>query len=777
MRTALEGVPAVPDHPRPPPPTPARVPQDLKSWRTQVLRDLLSPLQWVAWLVALPSGALAWQKGLWPIVVLNVLAPAFITGLNHAPNLRHGLRATGLLVLLQGVGTALLWWVGLVGQAYLMAVPVLAVLLLGMRAAWLALAANVATWLALGFAAHTGLGTLGSSLAGDSVFGVVAVNALVADGLMVFAAGALLYGLHQVLDAHRQSEATLRASETSLRQLTAQVPGVIFRLTLHEGQRRFTYVSPGVQRLYGLSPDEVMADPQALERHRHPEDRASLEALILASRAQGHPIATEFRIIARDGQMKWVELTASSPEPTDQGWVRTGLITDITLRKQAETVIWQQAHFDTLTGLPNRHMLLQQLKQDLDQPLHEEAPLALMLLDLDRFKEVNDTLGHAHGDLLLVETAHRLRQCVRQTDTVARMGGDEFTVLLRPQGGSPQADELARRILTRLSEPFALGNERVHVTASIGIALAPAHAQTVEDLLKHADQALYLAKDGGRNAYRYFTPALQEAAQTRMRLANDLHDALARQEFEVHYQPIVHLATGTVRKAEALLRWHHPVRGPVSPAVFVPIAESTGLIREIGEWVFQEALRQVVRWRAEHDPRFNISVNKSPVQFRSHGQGTPTWAEVLQAKGLSGDCLTVEITEGLLLEATPQVNAQLTQMKAAGMGLAMDDFGTGYSSLSYLHRYPIDQLKIDQAFVRDLGPGRPTLALCKAIIRMAHELGMQVVAEGVETITQRDLLQQAGCDFGQGYLFARPMPAEALDAWLAERRAIPLNNS
>ncbi|MCA6215814.1 EAL domain-containing protein [Ideonella sp. B7] len=767
----------MPDHPHPSPPNDARPPQDLKSWRAQVLRDLLSPLQWVAWLVALPSGALAWNRGLWPIVVLNVLAPAFITGLGHAPSLRHDLRATSLLVVLQGVGTALLWWVGLVGQAYLMAVPVLAVLLLGMRAAWLALAANVFTWLLLGLAAHAGLGALDRSLAGDGVFGVMAVNALVADGLMVFAAGALLYGLHNVLDAHRRSESTLRASEANLRQLTAQVPGVIFRLTQREGQRQFTYVSPGVQTLYGLSPEEVIADPQALEQHRHPDDRANLEALILASRAQGRPIATAFRIVARDGQVKWVELTASAPEPAEQGWVRTGLITDITLRKEAETVIWQQAHFDALTGLPNRNMLLQQLQQDLDQPLHEEAPLALMLLDLDRFKEVNDTLGHAHGDLLLVETARRLRQCVRQTDTVARMGGDEFTVLLRPQGSSPRADELARRILARLSEPFSLGNERVHVTASIGIALAPAHAQTVEDLLKHADQALYLAKDGGRNAYRYFTPALQEAAQTRMRLANDLHDALTRHEFEVHYQPIVHLATGAVRKAEALLRWHHPVRGPVSPALFVPIAESTGLIREIGEWVFQQALHQVVRWRAEHDPRFNVSVNKSPVQFRSHGHGIPTWAEALQSQHLPGNCVTVEITEGLLLEATPQVSTQLTQMKAAGMGLAMDDFGTGYSSLSYLHRYPIDQLKIDQAFVRDLGPGSPTLALCKAIIRMAHELGMQVVAEGVETLTQRDLLLQAGCDFGQGYLFARPMPAEAMDAWLAERRAIPLNNT
>ena len=873
-------------------------PRDLPSWREHVLQAMLTLMLSLGALVALPSMALAWDRALYPVLLLDVLALLLVGGLRQARQLSFRTRAGGLLVLVHLLGTTLLWWVGLVGQAYLMTVPVLAILLLSGRAALMSLLANVLTWLFLGLAAFQGYGVLHLNLEDPAAFTVIALNTLLADVLMVSAAAAMLHGLQVVLDEHHRAENTFRL-------MAAQVPGVIFRLCIQGKERHFTYVSPGVERLYGLRPEEVLQDSQALERQRHPDDRDGLQTVIASARREMQPIATEFRILSRDGQVKWVELTTAPPEETPEGLVRMGLIidvterkraeaalresearwklalecagdgvwdwdlvtgvevfsdrfremygldavsvpdlaaamderthpddrasmaqaradhlegrtpsyvhehrilcrdgswkwvlsrgmviardaqgrplrmigthTDISRRKQSEAVIWRQAHFDTLTGLPNRHMLRLRLEEEVVRCLASGQTLALMLIDLDRFKEVNDTLGHGHGDLLLVEAAQRISRCVRQTDTVARMGGDEFTVLLPQVSTQAQIDDLAHRIIGRLREPFALGAERVHVTASIGIALAPADAQTIDDLLKHADQALYVAKDGGRNGFRYFTPALQEVAQTRMRLANDLHDALPGHQLEVHYQPIVHLASGTVRKAEALLRWHHPSRGMVSPAQFIPIAESTGLIRDIGEWVFQQAMAQVAHWRAVHDPGFNISINKSPVQFRLGEQGD-AWTAQLQQRGLPGDCMTVEITEGLLLDASQEVSQQLTQMRQAGMHVAMDDFGTGYSSLSYLHRHPIDILKIDQAFVRDLGPGSPTLALCKAIIRMAHELGMQVVAEGVETPTQRDLLAEAGCDYGQGYLFARPMPAEVLDGWLRERQGLPGSN-
>jgi EAL domain-containing protein (putative c-di-GMP-specific phosphodiesterase class I) len=291
----------------------------------------------------------------------------------------------------------------------------------------------------------------------------------------------------------------------------------------------------------------------------------------------------------------------------------------------------------------------------------------------------------------------------------------------------------------------------------------------VEELLKQADQALYVAKGAGRNRFSFYTPSLQEAAQLRARLAADLRLALPQQQFELVYQPIVHLATGAVRKAEALLRWHHPQRGTVSPAQFIPIAESTGLIVDIGEWVFHQAVSQVAQWRTRHGGDFQISVNKSPVQFHRPDKSHCAWGDYLQSKGLDGASIAVEITEGLLLESSEVVGQQLHALRAAGLAISLDDFGTGYSSLTYLQRIDIDFIKIDQSFVRNLKPASTDWALCKAIILLAHDLGMQVVAEGVETTEQRDLLIAAGCDYGQGYLFARPMAVAAFEDFMQSR--------
>ena len=387
-----------------------------------------------------------------------------------------------------------------------------------------------------------------------------------------------------------------------------------------------------------------------------------------------------------------------------------------------------------------------------------------MLLDLDRFKEVNDTLGHDQGDALLKEAAQRLSSCVRETDTVARLGGDEFTVILGELDDPGSVERVAQDILHRLAEPFQLGEHVAYVSASIGVTLYPDDATEIETLLKDADQAMYAAKNQGRNRYSYFTHSMQQAIQTRMQIANDLRGALAGHQFWIAYQPIVELASGSIHKAEALLRWQHPTQGLISPATFISIAEDTGLIGDIGDWVFREAAQQAKRWRASLHPEFQISINKSPVQFRNESQSHQAWYDHLGQLGLPVQSMVVEITEGLLLDAGTLVTERLLEFRDAGIQVSIDDFGTGYSALSYLKKFDIDFLKIDQSFTRNLAPASDDLALCEAIIVMAHKLGIKVIAEGVETEQQKNLLAAAGCDYGQGYLFSEPVPAEEFEA-------------
>jgi diguanylate cyclase (GGDEF)-like protein/PAS domain S-box-containing protein len=447
---------------------------------------------------------------------------------------------------------------------------------------------------------------------------------------------------------------------------------------------------------------------------------------------------------------------------------RVGMLSGITDQKLAEETIWRQANFDLLTGLPNRSMFHERLEHEIMKVARAGRSLALMFIDLDHFKEVNDTLGHDMGDILLKEAAQRLSGSIRQVDTVARLGGDEFTIIMGDLDDAESVERVAHEILRKLAEPFQLSLETVYVSASIGITLYPGDATGVEALLKNADQAMYAAKNMGRNRFHYFTPSMQYAAQARMRMANDLRAALNCNQLQVLYQPIVELATGRISKAEALLRWQHPVRGTISPHDFIPIAEETGVIADIGEWVFQEALRQATCWRARIDSQFQVSVNLSPAQFHDHGIDGETWLDRLPALPHEAEAgeIVMEITEGLLLEVSPDVKERLLSFRDAGIQVAIDDFGTGYSSLSYLRKFDIDYLKIDQSFVLKMQAGSDDLALCEAIVMMGHKLGIKVIAEGVETAEQRDLLAAAGCDYGQGYLFSRPDTAEALDALL-----------
>ena len=435
-------------------------------------------------------------------------------------------------------------------------------------------------------------------------------------------------------------------------------------------------------------------------------------------------------------------------------------------RKRAEDLIWHQANYDSVTRLPNRRLFRDRLEQEMHKTLRDGQSLALLFIDLDRFKEVNDTLGHDVGDLLLIDAARRISSCVRGSDTVARLGGDEFTVTLPQLSDPSRSEQVAEQIVEELARPFQIGDEVVYISASIGITLYPNDAAEIEGLLKNADQAMYVAKSNGRNCFSYFTSRMQEHAQHRLHLIRDLRNALPSGQLELFFQPIIDLHSGSIVKAEALIRWRHPERGMVSPMEFIPLAEEVGLIGEIGDWVFREAADRMRQWRDRGYSCTQVSVNKSPGQFVADDCGE-TWLDYLRQIGLPGECMVIEITEGLLLDERAEITGKLLQFRDAGIQVAIDDFGTGYSSLSYLKKFDIDYLKIDRSFVRDLATDPNDLALSEAIIVMAHKLGLKVIAEGVETVEQRDMLSAAGCDSAQGYLYAKPMPAEEFDALLA----------
>jgi diguanylate cyclase (GGDEF)-like protein/PAS domain S-box-containing protein len=443
------------------------------------------------------------------------------------------------------------------------------------------------------------------------------------------------------------------------------------------------------------------------------------------------------------------------------------LFSDITEKKQADEMIWRQANFDMLTGLPNRRMLRERLEHEIRQTTRAGCSLALLLIDLDHFKEVNDTLGHLVGDDLLVEAARRISACTRESDTVARLGGDEFTVILTRITDPKHVETVAEKIITHLAEPFQLGDSVAYISASVGITLCPDDADEAEALLKNADQAMYVAKRQGRNRFSHFTQGLQTAAQDRLRMISDLRSAIKDKQFHLQFQPIVDATTGHICKAEALLRWDHPIHGVVLPGEFIPLAEETGMIVPIGDWVFREAARWASRWNRLVPGGFQISVNASPVQFRPEAAATlRDWITFLHNHEIPGSCMVIEITEGLLLNADADVSQILLALRMAGIQMAIDDFGTGYSSLAYLNKFDIEFLKIDQSFISSLSAAPADRALCEAIIVMAHKLSLQVIDEGVETAEQRNLLREAACDFLQGYLLSRPITPEQLEAVL-----------
>ncbi len=444
-----------------------------------------------------------------------------------------------------------------------------------------------------------------------------------------------------------------------------------------------------------------------------------------------------------------------------------GTHTDITERKRAEALTWRQANYDALTDLPNRRLLAERLGNEMKKARREGRQLALLALDLDRFKEVNDRLGHDAGDELLRQAARRIAGCIREVDMVARLGGDEFIVLLADlQGDTSSVERVANALVNSLAQPFALGDSQQTVSVSVGIALFPADAEDAQQLFKRADQALYAAKHAGRSGYRFAGRAVHEAAQARSRLGAELRQALERQEFCLHFQPVLPADGGACTQAEVLLRWRHPVLGLLGPGSFLALAESSGLICEIGAWVLQDAAAQLKLWRRELQPELSLAVNLSGTQLREWGCSVTDWAARLLHLGVPGSGLVLDLREAQLRD--PQIRGlmQLPALRAAGIGLALDDFGAGDSMLQSLRHPGLSQLKFSRELLADLRPGSREAGWLAALVQLAGTCGLNTVAKGVETAVQARMLIALGVDGLQGHHLAPAMPAGEFRAWL-----------
>ena len=535
-------------------------------------------------------------------------------------------------------------------------------------------------------------------------------------------------------------------------------------IVVTDENNRIVEINAAFTRITGYELEEIKGkDPKCMQSGMH--DTAFYQQFWQTIQDHGH-WQGEMWDRKKNGTLmaKWLNISVIRK---DDGSIYRyiGQFSDITERKEKDELIWRQANFDTLTNLPNRRLFRDRLEQEIKKAHRTNQKLCLFFIDLDKFKDINDTLGHDKGDILLIEAAQRIQRCIRETDTVARLGGDEFTIILPEFDSLANIERIAQCIIRCLSTPFEMGTDRAYLSASIGITIYPDDTSDLEGLLKHADQAMYLAKDQGRNRFAYFTESMQRNAEGKRALTNDLRHALERGELVVYYQPIVDLKTGQIVKAEALLRWFHPARGMISPIEFIPLAEESGLIFNIGNWVFQQAVAAVERWRTKVGRLIQISVNKSPLQF-SEKSTCYGWPEELRKLGLPDNSITVEITESILIKDSPRVKQHLLEFRRQGIEVSIDDFGTGFSSLSYLKQFDIDFLKIDRAFINNLAEDKSDKALTEAIIVMAHKLDIQTIAEGIETTAQRDMLIQFGCDYAQGYLFSRPISVDDFEKLL-----------
>lgn len=557
----------------------------------------------------------------------------------------------------------------------------------------------------------------------------------------------------------RWTEQRLAVSEQRFKSLFKHNPDMVFWIDVNG---RFLGANAVAETTIGYEERELLQ-----KSYRDVMANGEVEQVIkqFKQTIKGEPQTFESRIMNSEKDVLEVNVTVM-PITVEQNIVGVyAVVKDITERKKTDEMVQYLAYHDTLTGLANRRLFYNQLSEAFSAAKQHDHIVGLMFLDLDRFKFINDTLGHDIGDLLLVAVARRLEGCISSMDTISRLGGDEFTFIL-PNSTREKTAKVAKKISEVLSQVFIIEGQEVYITASIGISIYPSDGENIETLIKHADTAMYAAKDSGKDNFRFYTPSMNEVFSRHMLLEKGLREALKNNELELYYQPKIHIITGQVVGFEALIRWNHPYLGLVSPAEFIPLAEETGLIIPIGKWVLRSACLQARNWQQQGHSFVKMAVNLSVVQFQDEGLISEI-IRVLAETGLAHDSLELEITEGISIDDNQSFLAKLIELKALGIRISIDDFGKGYSSLSYLQKLPIDTLKIDKSFIQGM-TSEKGIDLVEAILTIGHQLNLTIVAEGVEEPSQLELLRRLGCDELQGYLFSKPIPAEEVEEKLIE---------
>ncbi len=750
---------------------------DLAHWRGQVFKHLLQVVLLLGFVTAIPSALLAASEAIWSIVALDLLALGWIGVIWHLRAMPYRWRVWQFLIVAYLVGVGLLLKIGPVSQIYMMLMPVLAALLLGMRPALSTLALTSLTIFLLGLHPDVALHLPGTPDSPVLRALIVALNFLFIAAVLTLSCAFLLRHLEDSSQALSQRNAELRLTATALARLNdmVMIAEVAEVADAPPGSgagtvsaTRIIFVNDAFERSSGYAHAEVLG--RSLLFQQGPATDAGELARVAAAMARAQPARAELLNYNKAGKAYWVEaelVPFTDADGRQTHWV--AVEREIDERKRSEADIHRLAFYDVLTGLPNRRLLMDRIAHLLAAAPRDQSISALMFIDLDHFKHINDARGHATGDALLRLAGERLAQLMRKADTVARIGGDEFVVLLAHladdlHGAAHAAAQVAEKIRAAIARDFEIGGQSYHCSASIGVTLLPKAQQQAHDLLREADIAMYRAKAEGRNGIAFFEAAMQADVERRLTLERALARALDASQLCMHVQPQVD-RHGRVTGAELLMRWPQPDGSFIAPGIFIPIAEESGLIVRLGHWALREACRAASLLAQAGSP-VALSVNVSPAQFRQ-----PDFASRVQAAlaehGTPAGALILELTEGLLIDQRDASLARMRELAALGIRFSIDDFGTGYSSLAYLTSMPLYELKIDKRFIDDTP--RDT-AIVQAILAMARHLGLRVVAEGVETQEQADFLVAHDCDGLQGYLYARPMPLDAFITWLALRQ-------